>query len=118
MQPAVLANAIFELGVAAAAPDGAESAGDVVCDAAPRSRRMRTTAPTTAANAASAVPAMATTLLSPRLFEQRLDEGLDLLAVERLALGSRAGRRGPRTRWGGNGHASQRFTNKLVLLVH
>ena len=27
---------------------------------------------------------MATTLLSPRLLEQRLDEGLDLLALERL----------------------------------
>jgi hypothetical protein len=33
---------------------------------------------------------MATTRLSPRLFDQRLDEGFDLVAVERLAVGSRA----------------------------
>src|SRR5580765_3843403 len=32
------------------------------------------------------VPPMATTLLSPRLLDQRLDEGLDLLTVERPAV--------------------------------
>ena len=36
------------------------------------------------------VPAMATTLLSPRLLDQRLDEGLDLLAFERRAVASLA----------------------------
>jgi hypothetical protein len=63
------------------------------------------------------VPAMATARLSPRLFDQRLDKGFDLFALERLAVGSRACRRG-RTRRIGDGHASQRFTNELVLLVH
>src|SRR5262249_25206314 len=63
------------------------------------------------------VPATATTVPAPRLLDQRLDEGLDLVAFERLAAGSRALRRG-QTRRGGDGHASHRFTNELVLLVH
>jgi hypothetical protein len=33
---------------------------------------------------------MATTLLSPRLLDQRLDEGLDLLALERFTVRSRS----------------------------
>ena len=63
------------------------------------------------------VPAMATALLLPRLFDQRLDEGLDLLAVERLAVASLGRLRG-RTRRGGNGHACLHSNIELVLLVH
>ena len=63
------------------------------------------------------VPAMATALLSPRLLDQRLDEGLDLLAFERLAVASLRRLRG-RTRRGGNSHACLHSNIELVLLVH
>ena len=63
------------------------------------------------------VPAMATTLLSPRLLDQRLDEGLDLLAVERRAVASLRRLQG-RTRRGGNSHACLHSNIELVLLVH
>jgi hypothetical protein len=63
------------------------------------------------------VPATTTARLSPRLLDQRLDEGFDLFALERLAVASlRRLRR--RTRRGGSDHASQRSTNELVFLVH
>ena len=75
------------------------------------------TAPTQVASAATAQYLRASARFSSRFFDERLDEGFDLVAVERFAVGSRARLRG-RTRRGGNGHASQRFTNKLVLLVH
>jgi hypothetical protein len=109
-------KAIFELGVPAA-PDRAESAGDAVCDAAPPSSRMRMTAPTKAASAASAHICDGDDAYLASPLRSTPDEGLDLLAFERSIVGSRACRRG-RTRRGGNGHASQRFTNELVLLVH
>jgi hypothetical protein len=67
----------------------------------------------------SPVPAMATTLLSPRFFDQRLDEGLDLLPVERCTVVSlwRWRWRG-RTRRGGNSHACLHSNIELVFLVH
>ena len=108
------------LGVAAAAErlDRAESAGR-------RGLRCRATVEEDEDNHADEsrercerpVPAMATTLLSPRLFDQRLDEGLDLLAVERLAVASLRRLRG-RTRRGGNSHACLHSNIELVLLVH
>jgi hypothetical protein len=51
--------------------------------------------------------------LSRRLLDQRLDEGFDLLALERLALGSVPRWRG-RTSRGGNGDASHRCTIELM----
>ena len=61
--------------------------------------------------------ASATALLSPRLLDQRLDEGFDLFAVERLAVASLRRLRG-RTRRGGNSHACLHSNIELVLLVH
>src|SRR5262249_39658953 len=61
------------------------------------------------------VPAMATTRLQPRLFEQRLDEGFDLVAVERLTVGSCPRFRG-RTRRGGNG-AAYPLDSTLALVL-
>src|SRR5262245_26689045 len=59
------------------------------------------------------VPAMATPRFSPRLLDQRLNEGLDLLSVERLVVARRARRR-RRTRRSGNLHACLPFTIELV----
>ena len=107
------------LGVAAAATrlDRAASALDVGCDAAPPSRRMRMTAPTKNERRERPVSAMATALLSPRLLDQRLDEGLDLLTLERPAVRNLGRLRG-RARRGGNGHACLHSNIELVLLVH
>jgi hypothetical protein len=60
---------------------------------------------------------MATTLLSPRLFDQRLDEGFDLVAFQWLAVGSLRRLRG-RTRRGGNSYACLPSNIELVSLVH
>ena len=62
-------------------------------------------------------PAVAPTCFSPRLFDQSLDERLDLLALERLSVVCRPRRRG-RTRRGGNAHPSHRLMIELVSLVH
>jgi hypothetical protein len=48
---------------------------------------------------------MATTRLSPCLFDQRLDEGFDLLAIEWFVRTIR----GRWARWGGDGHACLPF---------
>ena len=45
------------------------------------------------------VPAMAAALFSPGLFDQRVDQGFQLIAVDRFALARRA-------RWSSNGHGS------------
>ena len=111
-------KAIFDSPVAAGRLDRAESAGDAVWDC-------RTTVEEDEDGHADEgserherpVPAMATTLLLPRLFDQRLDEGLDLLAIERRAVASLRRVRG-RTRRGGNGHACLQSNIELVLLVH
>ena len=57
---------------------------------------------------------MATARLSPRLLDQRLDQGFDLLAVERFVRTIRAGW----ARWSCDGHACLPDLVELVLLAY
>jgi hypothetical protein len=54
MQPTVLANAIFELGLPAAAPEGAASAEAEVCECVARSTAVATATATSATPATTA----------------------------------------------------------------
>ena len=91
-------KAIFELAVPAARLGRAAGAGGSLCDCAVRSKIAKTTTPMSATSGCDcSVGEPSAPGALPRLLDQRLDEGLELLAVDRIA---RAGR----ARRGGDGH--------------
>ena len=104
-------KAIFELAAPAGRLDRAASAGDAVWDCAVRSRTAKTRdSDERHERHDSRVPAPAAPRALPRLLDQRLDEGLELLAVDGIA-------RARRARRGGDGHGCLPTPIALVLLA-
>ena len=79
-------KASFELVVPAGRLDRAASAGEAVCDCAVRSKAAKTATPTSATQRRDRrVDAPSAPRALPRLLDQRLDESLELVAVDGIA---------------------------------